>query len=61
MDLSKWLGLHGIVNIQGPIDGCFQEHITHLKHGWIFKICTYLDSARQGEEDIEAGFFDIAL
>ena len=21
-----------------------------------FKICTYLDSARQGEEDIEAGF-----
>jgi hypothetical protein len=27
----------------------------------IFKICTCLDSARQGEEGIEAGFFDIAL
>ncbi len=37
IDLSKCLGLHGMVNNQGPVDACFQEHITHPKHGRFLK------------------------
>ena len=51
-----WLGLCGIVNNQGLIHACFQEHITYPKRGQIFKIFAYLDSARQIEEKLEAGF-----
>ena len=45
-----------MANNLGLIDAWFWEHKTHPKQGRIFKICTYLNSARQGEEDIEAGF-----
>lgn len=38
IDLSKWSGLHGMVNNQGPVDACFQEHITYPKHSRILKI-----------------------
>lgn len=45
-----------MVNNRGPIDACFQEHITYPKQSRFLKICRYLDSTRQGEEDMEAGF-----
>ena len=61
MDLSQWLTLHGILNILGAHWLVFLGTHNLPKTHPNFKICIYLDSARQDGENLEAGFFDIAL